>query len=41
MITISPEYPDYLLKPLRKIRNIEHYRYNIAISNHKVEDIHI
>ena len=41
MITIAPEYPDYLLKPLRKIRNIEHYRYNIAISNHKVEDIQL
>lgn len=41
MITISPEYPDYLLKPLKKIKNIESYRYNISLSNHKINDLKI
>lgn len=39
MITIAPEYPTYILNPLKKIKNIESYRYNISISNHKVQNI--
>ena len=39
MITIAPEYPNYLLNPLKKIKRIESYRYNISISNHKVKDL--
>ena len=39
MITIAPEYPDYILNPLKKIKKIEAYRYNISISNNKVLDI--
>ena len=39
MITIAPEYPEYILGPLKKIKNIESYRYNISITNHKVEHL--
>lgn len=39
MITIAPSYPDYLLNPLKKIKNIEFYRYNISISNHKIKNL--
>ena len=37
MITIAPEYPDYLLKPLKKIKKIECIRYKVQLSNHKIE----
>ena len=39
MITVCPEYPDYLLKPLKKIKKIECIRYKASLSNHKITDL--
>ena len=39
MITIAPEYPDYMLKPLKKIKGIECFRYSATLSNHKVKNL--
>lgn len=41
MITVCPEYPTYLLKPLKKIKKIECIRYKAILSNHKIDDLKI
>ena len=39
MITIAPEYPDYLLGPLNHIENIEKFKVSVVSTNGKLEEV--
>ena len=41
MITIAPEYPEFISNPLRSIGNIESYTYSIVASNNVIESIEV
>lgn len=38
MITVCPSYPQFILKPLQKIKNIEMIEYELKIFNSKIEN---
>lgn len=40
VITICPEYPDYIKIPLKQIGQVEMFQYEINIINNKIEKIH-
>jgi hypothetical protein len=39
MITVAPEYPDFLLTPITKLGYVESYTYTIKAFNNTIEDI--
>jgi hypothetical protein len=39
MITIAPEYPEFILNPLSKLGYVESYTYNIKASNNTIEEM--
>lgn len=41
MITVVPEYPDYLLSPLRKLGYVECFNYTIRASNGNIEKMSV
>lgn len=41
MITVCPSYPNYIKKPLSKINYIESFKYDLIISNSKIEKMNI
>lgn len=41
MITVAPEYPEYILNPIERIGYVESYTYSIRASNNIIESVSV
>ena len=41
MITVAPEYPEFIKTPLDKLGYVERYTYTIKVFNNVIEEIHV
>jgi len=41
MITLCPSYEEYILKPLKSLKDVEIMKYDLVIEFGKIKDVHV